>query len=159
VKFINKTQRIRKEFINKGIIKENQNNEFKYKIIDTINKSNPFPPKNYYFYNKKDNDYDKDKLVISKKGYLMPFIDNTHEYTYSDNFKIIVDNKKNLKNILKIFDSCIVKYLIIQFSKNGFDNINALELLNEKIDDNIDIFQIYNITEDEKNHIKFITNS
>ena len=158
IKFNNKSQRIRKEMINKGIVKENKNNDFKYKIIDTINKTNPFPPKKYYFYNKKDDDYDKDKIVISKKGYLMPYIDNTHDYTYSDNFKIIVDNKKNLKNILKIIDSCLVKYLIKQFSKHGFDNINALELLNEKIDDDKDIYKLYNLTENEKNHINYITN-
>ena len=103
-------------------------------------------------------DYDKDKIVISKKGYLMPYIDDTHDYTYSDNFKIIVDNKKNLKNILKIIDSCLVKYLIKQFSKHGFDNINALELLNEKIDDDKDIYKLYNLTENEKNHINYITN-
>jgi hypothetical protein len=158
IKFNNKSQRIRKEMINKGIVKENKNNDFKYKIIDTINKTNPFPPKKYYFYNKKDDDYDKDKIVISKKGYLMPYIDNTHDYTYSDNFKIIVDNKKNLKNILKIIDSCLIKYLIKQFSKHGFDNINALELLNEKIDDDKDIYKLYNLTENEKNHINYITN-
>ena len=158
VKFNNKSQRIRKEMIKKGVVTETKINDFKYKIIDTINKTNPFPPKKYYFYNKKDDDYDKDKIVISKKGYLMPYIDNTHEYTYSDNFKIIVDNKKNLKSILKIIDSCLVKYLIKQFSKHGFDNINALELLNEKIDDDKDIYKLYNLTENEKNHINYITN-
>ena len=36
--------------------------------------------------------FDKDKLIISKKGYLMPYIDNTHQYTYSDNFKMVIDN-------------------------------------------------------------------
>jgi hypothetical protein len=136
------------------VVTETKINDFKYKIIDTINKTNPFPPKKYYFYNKKDDDYDKDKIVISKKGYLMPYIDNTHEYTYSDNFKIIVDNKKNLKSILKIIDSCLVKYLIKQFSKHGFDNINALELLNEKIDDDKDIYKLYNLTENEKKPYK-----
>ena len=158
IKFDNKTQRIRKEMIKKGTVKETKTTEFKYKIIDTINKTNPFPPKKYYYYNKKDDNYDKDKLVISKKGYLMPYIDDTHDYTYSDNFKIIVDNKKNLKNILKVIDSCLVKYLIKQFSKNGFDNINALELINEKIDDEKDVFKIYKLTESEKNHINHIIN-
>ena len=154
VLFENKTQRIRKEIISKGIVKEKKSDEFKYKIIDTINKTNPFPPEKFYYYNKKDNDFDKTKLVISKKGYLMPFIDETNQYTYSDNFKIIVDTKKNLDNILKIFNSCIVEYLIKQFSKHGFDNIKALELLNEKIkihDD--DIYKTYNLNNDEKNHI------
>jgi len=158
IKFNHKTQRIRKEMIKKGIVKETKTTEFKYKIIDTINKTNPFPPKKYYYYNKKDENYDKDKLVISKKGYLMPFIDDTHDYTYSDNFKIIVDNKKNLKNILKVIDSCLIKYLIKQFSKHGFDNINALELISEKIDDEKDVFKIYKLSESEKNHINHITN-
>ena len=158
IKFNNKTQRIRKEMIKKGTVKETKTTEFKYKIIDTINKTNPFPPKKYYYYNKKDDNYDKDKLVISKKGYLMPYIDDTHDYTYSDNFKIIVDNKKNLKNILKVIDSCLIKYLIKQFSKHGFDNINALELISEKIDDEKDVFKIYKLTESEKNHINHIIN-
>ena len=129
-----------------------------YKSIDNINKTNPFPPRKYYYYDKKDINYDKDKLVISKKGYLMPYIDDTQNYTYSDNFKIIVDNKKNLKNILKIIDSCLVKYLIKQFSKHGFDNINALELISEKIEDEKDVFKIYKLTESEKNHINHVIN-
>ena len=158
IKFNNKTQRIRKEMIKKGTVKETKTTDFKYKIIDTINKTNPFPPRKYYYYDKKDDNYDKDKLVISKKGYLMPFIDDTHNYTYSDNFKIIVDNKKNLKNILKVVDSCLIKYLIKQFSKHGFDNINALELISEKIDDEKDVFKIYKLTESEKNHINHVIN-
>ena len=40
----------------------------------------------------KDNDFDKHKLILSKKGYLMPYIDKTKSYTYSDNFKYIIDD-------------------------------------------------------------------
>jgi len=154
VKFGNKSQRIRKELINKGIVSPIKTKLFKYKIIDTINKKNPFPPIDYYYYDKLDNDIDKDKIVISKKGYLMPFIDDTHKYTYSDNFKIITDKRENLNNILKIFKSPIIEYLIKQFSKHGFDNIHALELLNQKKNViNDDVFKTYHLTDNEKNHI------
>ena len=64
--FNKKTQRIRKQHITKNIVTNKETNENKIKIIDTINKTSPFPGK-YYYYSAKDNDFDKEKLILSKK--------------------------------------------------------------------------------------------
>jgi hypothetical protein len=154
--FNNKTQRIRKEHIKKNIVSIKETEKNNIKIIDTINKTSPFPGK-YYYYSLKDNDYDKNKLILSKKGYLMPFIDNTKSYTYSDNFKYIIDD--DIKQIKILLDSKLVKYLLIQYSKNGFDAINIVKIINKKNLKNVknekDLYKIYNLTEE---HIKHIDN-
>ena len=56
-----KSQRIRTNHIKNGIVKENCDDIFNIKIIDTINKTNPFPGK-FYFYNKKDIYFNSDKI-------------------------------------------------------------------------------------------------
>ena len=158
----NKTRRIRQEFINKNIIKEKSNSYFKYKIIDTINISNPFPGI-YYYYNEKDNDYNKNKIVFSKKGYLMPTIDTTHEYTYSDNFKyLLCDN--NCKEYKLFFNSSLINYLVKKIKKSGFfdeiffNKLSKLKLLNfDKINNEDDIFKELNI-EKYKDYIKSFNN-
>ena len=48
--FDNKTQRIRKQHIDKNIVSIKETEKNKIKIIDTINKTTPFPGK-YYYYN------------------------------------------------------------------------------------------------------------
>jgi hypothetical protein len=154
--FNNKTQRIRKEHINKNIISINETEKHKIKIIDTINKTIPFPGK-YYYYNLKDNVFNKDKLILSKKGYLMPYVDNTKSYTYSDNFKYIIDD--NLEQIKLLLDSKIVKYLLFQYSKNGFDSIDIIKIINKKNLNNIknenELYKLYNLS---NKHIKHINN-
>ena len=153
--FDNKTQRIRKQHFEKNIVVKKETKTHNIRIIDTINKNNNFPGI-YYFYDKKDNDFKKNKLIVSKKGYLMPYIDKTSEYTYSDNFKYIIDD--NLEEIKILFDSIIAKYLLYQFSKNGFDSINIIKMIDKKnikgIKNDDDIFKIYNVTTDEIIHIK-----
>jgi hypothetical protein len=157
--FNNKTQRIRKQHIDKNIvtIKETDNN--KIKIIDTINKSSPFPGK-YYYYNLKDSDFDKDKLILSKKGYLMAYVDKTKSYTYSDNFKYIIDD--DMDKIKLLFDSKIVKYLLYQYSKNGFDSIDIIKMINKQNLKNIknenDLYLLYNLTKEHIDHIDIIIN-
>ncbi len=155
--FNNKTQRIRKQHIDKNIVSIKETDINKIKIIDTINKTTPFPGK-YYYYNLKDNVFDKDKLILSKKGYLMPYVDRTKSYTYSDNFKYIID--ENLDQIKLLFDSNIVKYLLFQYSKNGFDSIDIIKTINKKDLNNIkteaDLYKLYNLTEEHINHIKII---
>jgi len=154
--FGNKTQRIRKQHIDKNIVSIKETKENKIKIIDTINKTTPFPGK-YYYYNLKDNDFNKDKLILSKKGYLMPYVDTTKTYTYSDNFKYIIDN--NLTQIKLLFDSKIIKYLLFQYSKNGFDSIDIIKTINKKNLNNItnenELYKLYNLTNE---HIKHINN-
>jgi hypothetical protein len=152
--FDKKTQRIRKQHIEKNIVSVNETDENKIKIIDTINKTTPFPGK-YYYYNLKDNDFNKDKLVLSKKGYLMPYIDKSKSYTYSDNFKYIIDD--NLEKIKLLFDSKIVKYLLFQYSKNGFDAINIIKLIYKKnlkhVSVENDLYKLYNLTSEHIKHI------
>ena len=137
------------------VIKETETH--KIKIIDTINKTNIFPGK-YYYYDKKDNVFNKDKLILSKKGYLMPYVDRTKNYTYSDNFKYIIDD--NLDEIKMLFESNIIKYLLFQFSKNGFDSVDIIKLVNKKILNNIkteqDLYLLYNINDEEITHIKLL---
>jgi K+/H+ antiporter YhaU regulatory subunit KhtT len=156
--FDNKSQRIRKEHLNKNVITIRPTDTHNIKIIDTINKEHKFPGK-YYYYNKKDSVYDKDKLVLSKKGYLMPYVDRTKDYTYSDNFKYIIDD--NMDTIKMLLESPIIKYLLYQYSKNGFDSIDIIKNLTKKNLDNVnsenDLYIIYNITDNEIEHIQNIT--
>jgi hypothetical protein len=155
--FDNKTQRIRKQHIDKNIVSIKETDKNKIKIIDTINKTTPFPGK-YYYYNLKDNDFNKDKLILSKKGYLMPYVDKTKSYTYSDNFKYIIDD--DIEQIKLLFESKIVKYLLFQYSKNGFDSIDIIKTINKKNLKNIkienELYKLYNLTEEHINHINNI---
>ena len=118
-----------------------------------------FPGK-YYWYDKKDNVFSKDKLILSKKGYLMPYVDKTKKYTYSDDFKYIIDD--NLDEIKILLESNIVEYLIFQYSKNGFDRVDIIKTLNKKILKNIkneeDLYKLYNLSEKEIQHIKLLLN-
>jgi hypothetical protein len=151
------TQRIRKQHFLNGTILLNQTKTHNIKIIDTINKTNVFPGK-YYYYDKKDNDFEKDKLVLSKKGYIMSIIDKTKNYTYSDNFKYIIDD--DIDKIKMLFDSDIIKYLLFQYSKNGFDSLSIIQMIKKENIHNIfcedELYKIYNLTDEEKAHIKSI---
>jgi hypothetical protein len=155
--FDNKTQRIRKQHIEKKIISIEKTESHLIKIIDTVNKTNPFPGK-YYYYNKKDNIFDEDKLILSKKGFLMPYVDKTKSYTYSDNFKYIIDD--NLEQIKFLLDSNITKYLLFQYSKNGFDSIDIIKNINkinlENINNESELYTLYNLTEEHVKHINHI---
>jgi len=155
--FETKSQRIRKQHIDKKIVLDGESETHKIKIIDTINKTNIFPGK-YYYYDKKDDVFDKDKLILSKKGYLMPFVDKTKNYTYSDNFKYIIDD--NLDEIKILLESNIVKYLLYQYSKNGFDSIDIIKNLNKKIlyniKNDIELYKLYNLSNEEVNHIELL---
>ena len=155
--FDNKTQRIRTQHINKNIVSVKETQKHKIKIIDTINKTNTFPGK-FYYYDKKDSVFDYDKLILSKKGYLMPYIDRTKSYTYSDNFKYIIDD--NLDQIKLLFDSIIVKYLLFQYSKNGFDSMDIIKTISRKklhnINDEDGLYKLYNLTDKHYEHINNI---
>ena len=151
-----KSQRIRTNHIKNGIVKENCDDIFNIKIIDTINKTNPFPGK-FYFYNKKDIYFNSDKIIISKKGYMSPYLDTSKKYTYSDNFLTIIDTKSNLKKIMLLLKSPIVEYLIFQYSKNGFDKISSISNLKKlnlnKINYYSDLYKIYKLNKNEVEYI------
>lgn len=81
----------------------------------------------------------------------MPTYDNSGCQTYSDNFKYIsVDNE----SLLSLFNSSIVNYLIFQYSKNGFDRIDAIQCL-KKVEggDLQNIYDQYNLTAEEVEYI------
>ena len=91
------------------------------------------------------------KNNISNKGYLLPFICENKDITYSDNFSYILYEN----NLLKLLNSKIVDYLIYQYSKNGFDRINCVKMIKKtNIKDNI--YESFNLTEEE---IKIIESS
>lgn len=153
--FEGSSRRIRKSHIEKNIVSQTPTETNKFPIIDTINKTNPFPGK-VYFYKSQDDSIHIPKLVISKKGYLEPTIDITRIYSYSDNFKFITGN--NLDGILILLKSKIIDYMIKQFSMNGFDRTSIISIIRKvnitnefKIED---IYKLYDLTEEE---IKRIT--
>jgi len=148
-KFSNNTQRIRKQHITNDIISTDKTETHKYKIYDTINKTNPTGK--YYYYDKLDNDVGKKRIIMSNKGYLLPFTNEDNNVTYSDNFSYILCEN----NLLELLNSKIVKYLIYQFSKNGFDRINCVKML-KKVKLTNDIYESFNLTKEE---VKIIESS
>ena len=146
--FSNKTQRIRKSHIANNIVSINETETHKYKIYDTINKTNPNGK--YYYYDKLDNDAGKTRIILSNKGYLLPFVCENKNITYSDNFSYILYEPY----LLKLLKSPIVNYLIKQFSKNGFDRINCIKMI-KKVELKDNIYESFNLTEEE---IKIILN-
>jgi len=115
------TQRVRKQMFDKGIVSETPTPTHTVKIIVTLNVTNPFPGK-FYYYTKRDVDMDKDKVVFSGSGYLLPTIDKTHEYTYSDNFKYILCDTNTCEELKLIFTSPIVEFISKKFKTSGFND-------------------------------------
>ncbi|MHA2039830.1 MAG: Eco57I restriction-modification methylase domain-containing protein [Promethearchaeota archaeon] len=148
--FPDKTQRIRKQHITKNIVLINKTKSHKYKIYDTINKTNP--KGKYYYYDKLDSDAGKKRIIFSNKGYLSPFICESKDITYSDNFSYILYET----NLLELMKSKIVDYLIYQYSKNGFDRINCIRMI-KKVNLTDNIYQSFNLTKEEQKRINNTT--
>ena len=154
-RFQGKTQRIRAQHLKAGIVTSAPTDKNKYPIIDTVNKK--YPSGFRYYYHRLDDDILKNKIVFSKKGYLMPTYDDTHQQTYSDNFVFLpVEND----NLLILFTSPLIDFLCKQFSKNGFDLINAVRML-RKVEGRLlttrdDVYREYNLTQDEIKYINGI---
>ena len=84
-------------------------------------------------------------------GYLLPFVCENKDVTYSDNFSYILYET----NLLKLMKSKIVDYLVYQYSKNGFDRINCIKMIKKVVlKDNI--YESLNLTSEE---IEFIEKS
>ena len=127
-------QRIRKTHIKKGHISEIKTDDFKYPIIDKINKSNPFPDKcpnkSRYWYNHKMKDYGKPKIIMSTGGYLMPSYDEKGIYNISDNMIFMLCNTyEEYENFKLLIDSKIIKYLN---KVTMTDNIHGRDLVIQK---------------------------
>jgi hypothetical protein len=148
-------QRIRKQHIISGKISSKETTIFKYKIIDKINKTNPYPGI-YYYNNIKMCDYGIPKIVMCTGGYLMPEYDEKGEYNLSDNMIYLTCiSKQNYDAFKIIINSNLISYLNkITMTDNihGRDtvimNLKLIDL--NKINNETDVYKIYNITSDEK---------
>jgi hypothetical protein len=152
-------QRIRKSHIDKGEVKEIEDSEYKYKIIDKVTKKNPFPGICYY-YNKTMVDYGKPKIVLCSGGYLMPSYDENGSYNLSDNMLYLLVNNKNEYNGMNILvNSGIVNYLNKISMTDGLHGrdtvIKSLKSIDlTKINNENDVYKLYNISCDEIELIK-----
>lgn len=148
-------QRIRKQHLSSGKISSKETTNFKYKIIDKINKTNPYPGI-YYYNNNKMCDYGIPKIIMCTGGYLMPEYDENGEYNLSDNMIYLTCiSKQNYDAFKIIINSNLITYLNkITMTDNihGRDtvimNLKLIDL--NKINNETDIYKIYNITSDEK---------
>jgi hypothetical protein len=147
-------QRIRKSHITTKKILSKEEENFRYKIIDKINKNNPFPGI-FYFNDNTMIDYGKSKIIMCTGGYLMPEFDKNGEYNLSDNMIYMLCNSENLYRSFKILiNSKLVKYLNkITMTDNihGRDfvimNLKMIDL--SKIQTEDDIRKLYFITDKE----------
>ena len=148
------TQRIRKTHIQKGDIKNDYDNLFKYKIIDKITKGNTFPGI-FYYYNNKMIDYGKPKVIMCSGGYLMPSFDIDGTYNLSDNmiYLLIADISEYI-GLTIIINSLLINYLNKVTMTDGIhgrdkviQNIKKFNL--NKIKCETDIYMELEITSDE----------
>lgn len=144
--------RIRKKQIDSGIVSILNDDEYKYPVIDGINKGKPFPGKVFYM---KENFSDNiPKLIINGSGYLCPSFDKYGEYFLSDNMIYIeLENENQYHNILKVLNSKIVKYWLNQFRLNGFSDVKNIQLfpfisLDKEYTDQ-DLYEYFNLTQEE----------
>lgn len=146
-------QRIREEHIKKGDISKKITEDYQYKIMDKINKSNP---KGVVYYNKnKMNNYGMSKILMCTGGYLMPTYDEIGEYNLSDNMiYLLCDTKEKYNGFVALINSKLITYMnLITMTDNlhGRDvviqNIKRINL--ELIIDDASIYEIYNLTADE----------
>jgi hypothetical protein len=152
-------QRIRNSHISSGKISKIQNDIYKYKIIDKITKSNPFPGV-FYFNDKEMIDYNIPKIIMCTGGYLIPEYDEKGEYNLSDNMiYLLCDSQKKYNGFKNIVNSKLINYLNKVTMTDGLhgrdkviSNIKICDL--ENINNDEDIYKIFNITDDEKNIIE-----
>jgi hypothetical protein len=148
----NKEFRIRKKQFDDGKVSKLKGDNYKYPVIDGINKNNPFPGKVFYM----ENDYSdkKPKLIINGSGYLCPSFDKNGDYFLSDNMTYIhINNEDEFNNLKIILESKIANYWLNQFRLNGFSDAKNIIILpyipyNNKLS-NYDIYQYFNLTQEE----------
>lgn len=158
-------QRIRKEHIKKGDVKTEKNEEFKYPIINKIDKKNPFDPDNNklgenFYYNKEMIDIGHMKIMMNTGGYLSPSLDKEGKYNISDNMLyMLINNEDEFIGLTKLINSDLVTYL----NKSSMtDNIHGRDIVIQKLksipldsihNDN-DIYDLYGLTHEEKQLIE-----
>lgn len=110
----------------------------------------------YYYNNIKMNDYEVPKIIMCTGGYLMPEYDKTGEYNLSDNMIYLTcESKQHYDAFKMLINSNLITYLNkITMTDNihGRDtvvmNLKLIDL--SQINNGADIYNIYNITSDEK---------
>jgi len=153
------TQRIRNTHLVKGEIKKHADDEFRYKIIDKVNKSNPFPGL-FYYYNHKMIEYGKPKVIMCTGGYLMPSYDEEGIYNLSDNMLyMLVDNKEEYEGLKKLIDSDLIRYLnkmTMTDNIHGRDKVmmNMKKIDLSRIKSNEDVYVVYGLSKEEITCIK-----
>ncbi|AYV80018.1 MAG: restriction-modification methylase [Gaeavirus sp.] len=151
-------QRIRKEHIISEKISTKPSDTFKFKIIDKINKSHPYPGIFYYSKTKMIN-YGLPKIIMCTGGYLMPEYDNNGEYNLSDNMiYLLCDTVKEFEAFKILINSKLVNYLNkVSMTDNihGRDTVimNMTHMDLSKITCDNDIYKSYGITNDEQKTI------
>lgn len=129
-----KMRRIRKEQVEGGIVKKSKDNDSGYniEIIEayTVNNNN-FSPTTFW-YNDKDIDYDKKRVIISSgPSYLFPYIIGPKQYTLSDNiYYTTCEGKYGCDNLVYLLKSPLGLYIDSKYRPSS-DNNKQIELLNK----------------------------
>jgi hypothetical protein len=154
-------QRIRKQHIDKGIVKRTKTNEFQYKIIDKITKTKPFPG-DVYYYDSKMIDFGSPKIVMCTGGYLMPSYDSTGEYNLSDNMiYMMCDSQDEYLGMKFLSESKLVQYLNKVTMTDGLHGRDTVMKSLKKVDlssirTDEDVYKAFGVTDNE---IKIITST
>ncbi len=148
--------RIRTKQIKDKVVSSKKTTAYKYFIIDKLNKT--YPNGQRYYIKNKLTDYDNEKVIFSKVGYVHPYYLKTG--AISDNLLYMtVKNKLEFDSIKSITDSSIFKFISKCILFSGMDYWKVLIKLPkidlDKIYTNDDLYKLFNLREE---HIKLIEN-
>ena len=129
--------------------------------------TNGFTVKKYLFpggisyFDKKMIDYNKPKIVINDKGFVLGF-DSDGSLNLSDSLSYILGNEEDFKNLKILVNSKLIKFLLIYYKNNTQYDLN--KIMKKNLYDiplkccrtDKDIFEYYKITNEE---IEFIENT
>lgn len=144
--------RIRKKQLQKGTVKKTLQDDFSYKIMDTLKlKGNT-----EYYLNYPLDAHSKMKVLISKGGSVpCPFFDENGEYSASDNILYLeVNNSADGINLVNFINSKLLSFLMNTLTKGSdmdysWSICNIKQIPLELLDDNEKIYNFYNLTEEE----------
>jgi hypothetical protein len=125
-------RRIRKEHVEDGTVKASKGNEYNIEIIEKYSAlNNKFVPVTYW-YNDKDVDYDKKRVIISSgPSYLFPHIIGPKQYTLSDSiYYKTCEGKYGCENLEYLLKSTLGLYIDSKYRPSR-DNNKQIEFLNK----------------------------
>ena len=147
--------RIRKKNFENKTVSLEKTDEYKYKIIDKLNKTNPNGLT--YYIKTEMTDYENKKIIFSKVGYLTPII--VSNCSISDNLIYLnINDKIEYDSLISIINSKLFKFLIKTTLFSGMDEWKILMIfpkleLNKIWNDKL-IYKFLNLTKDEINIIE-----